>query len=104
MTADEFSATLSDAAPPSGLHLALLALWWDGKGNWRRAHEHAQEDESDPVTAWVHAYLHRKEGDPSNAGYWYRRAGKHVATGDLNAEWRSIVTVLLEAFPPNPNS
>lgn len=104
MTVDEFAATLSGSVPPPGLHLALKALWWDGKGDWQRAHEHAQDDESDPVTAWVHAYLHRKEGDRSNAGYWYRRARKPVATGDLNAEWREIAAALLASFPPNPKS
>lgn len=104
MTIDEFERTLSDPIAPSGLHLALHALWWDGKGNWARAHECAQENEADPVTAWVHAYLHRKEGDLSNAGYWYRRAGKPVATGDLDAEWRAITTALLFSFPSNPRS
>ena len=100
MTIDEFEASLSAPAAPSGLHLALTALWWDGKGNWERAHEYAQEDESDPTTAWVHAYLHRKEGDISNAGYWYRRANRPVGGGDLHAEWRSIATALLASFPP----
>jgi len=104
VTIDEFESSLTDATPPPGLHLALRALWWDGKGNWHRAHEHAQDDESDPVTAWVHAYLHRKEGDRANAAYWYRRAGKPVATGDLNAEWRAITTSLLLSFPPSPRS
>lgn len=104
MTIDEFEASLSDAAMPSGLHLALKALWWDGRGDWERAHEFAQDDESDPITAWVHAYLHRKEGDLSNAAYWYRRAGQPVAAGDLNAEWQEIATTLLASVPPNPRS
>ena len=64
-------------APPASLHLALKALWWDAKGDWNKAHECAQGDEGDPSCDWVHAYLHRKEGDASNAGYWYR----HWETG-----------------------
>jgi hypothetical protein len=55
--------------------VALAGLWWDAKGNWARAHESAQQDEG-PHRAWVHAYLHRKEGDNANAEYWYRRARK----------------------------
>jgi len=74
----------------------LLALWWDGQGNWEQAHEVAQEVE-DPEGAWVHAYLHRKEGDLGNAGYWYRRAGRPPATGALELEWTYIVETLLES-------
>jgi hypothetical protein len=73
----------------------LLALWWDGRGNWEKAHEVAQ-DVDGPDGAWVHAYLHRKEGDASNAAYWYRRAGQPVASGDLRAEWEGMVTALLQ--------
>lgn len=73
----------------------LLALWWDAKGDWERAHEVAQEVEGRDG-AWVHAYLHRKEGDLGNAGYWYRRAGQAVATGDLRDEWERMVMVLLQ--------
>ena len=73
---------------------ALLALWWDAKGDWERAHEVAQDvDEADG--AWVHAYLHRKEGDLGNAAYWYRRAGRAVASGDLRVEWEGIVGEML---------
>ena len=90
MTIVEFEA--ADAGAFDGL---LLALWWDGKGDWARAHEVAQEvDGSDG--AWVHAYLHRKEGDAGNAGYWYRRAGRPVATGELREEWERIVEALLQ--------
>jgi hypothetical protein len=74
---------------------ALLALWWDGKGDWAKAHEIAQ-DVDGVDGAWVHAFLHRKEGDLSNAGYWYRQAGKGVATGDLQVEWEAMVRELLE--------
>jgi hypothetical protein len=65
-----------------------------GKDNWDRAHRLVQ-DEGTSDAAWVHAYLHRVEGDLSNAAYWYRRAGKAVATGSLEAEWGDIVSGLL---------
>ncbi|MEX2271787.1 MAG: hypothetical protein WD690_09965 [Vicinamibacterales bacterium] len=93
MTLDAFRATLSKAAPPA-VNPALTALWWDGKGDWTRAHETAQ-DIDDETGAWVHAYLHRKEGDESNAAYWYRRAKKPVAQDSLESEWARIVEALL---------
>ena len=73
---------------------ALLALWFDERGEWERAHEVAQEMDG-PDGAWVHAYLHRKEGDTINAAYWYRRAGRRVVTGDLKQEWESMAVELL---------
>ena len=93
MTLAEFNATLDSNTPPA-VSPALVALWHDAKGDWSRAHEVAQ-DVDDATGAWVHAYLHRKEGDESNAGYWYRRAGKPVEHGPLDAEWARIVTALL---------
>ena len=95
MGIDEFSATLQGVEPPASLSFALQALWWDRHGDWERAHECVQANESDPASAWVHAYLHRKEGDLSNAAYWYRRARQAVATGELDAEWTSITASLL---------
>ena len=89
MTVKEFEA--ADGKEFTG---ALLALWWNAKGDWERAHEIAQ-DVSGADGAWVHAYLHRKEGDLGNAAYWYRRAGREVATGDLRVEWEGIVGELL---------
>lgn len=89
MTIAEFEA--ADARTLSG---PLLALWWDAHGDWAKAHEAAQEIES-ADGAWVHAYLHRKEGDVGNAAYWYRRAGRPVAKGDLRAEWEAIVGQML---------
>jgi hypothetical protein len=73
---------------------ALLALWWDGKGDWQRAHEIAQNVPG-AEGAWGHAYLHRKEGDTGNAAYWYRQAGRRMPKGDLRGEWEEIVRELL---------
>ncbi len=90
----EFKASLASNEPPAGLSLAMQALWWDAKGDWHKAHACAQaQDDADG--AWVHAYLHRKEGDAFNAGYWYRQAGKPAFTGSLEAEWESLVQALL---------
>jgi hypothetical protein len=75
---------------------ALLALWWEGRGNWERAHKVATEV-AGANGAWVHAYLHRKEGDVGNAAYWYGQAGRKMGSGDLRAEWESIVAELLKA-------
>jgi hypothetical protein len=91
----EFKLSLGSKAPPASLHLALQALWWDAKGDWTKAHECAQADEGEPSCDWVHAYLHRKEGDVSNAAYWYRRAGKPAAKTPLADEWRAIVEALI---------
>ena len=95
MTFDEFHKSLENTTPPAQLTLALAGLWWDGKGDWTRAHESAQQDEG-REGAWVHAYLHRKEGDQGNAAYWYRQAGKPVSRESLEAEWLNIVKALLE--------
>ena len=95
MTLDELRATTTDAAPPAHLPPALTALWHDARGDWTAAHETAQ-DIDDETGAWVHAYLHRKEGDVANAAYWYRRAGQPVETGDLESEWTAIATALLD--------
>ena len=93
MTLGEFRETLSAAAPPP-LPPLLRALWHDAKGCWDEAHRIAQ-DVSGADGAWVHAYLHRKEGDPSNARYWYRQAGCEAATESLEQEWTRIVDTLL---------
>lgn len=89
-----FRASLAGGRPPAGSTLAVAALWWDAKGDWTRAHECAQAQE-DRDGAWVHAYLHRKEGDAGNAAYWYRRAGKPMPTGALEAEWEALVDALV---------
>jgi len=95
MTVDDFRESLTAAQPPAGLTPALVSLWWDAKRDWTRAHESAQQEEG-PEGSWVHAYLHRKEGDEGNAAYWYSRAGKSVCREPLDAEWLSIVKSLLE--------
>jgi hypothetical protein len=94
----DFEASLNGDAPPLQLSSALAALWWDAKNDWDKAHECAQADDG-PDAAWVHAYLHRKEGDLSNAAYWYRRAGRKAAEGTLEAEWRAILGTLTASMP-----
>jgi hypothetical protein len=91
-----FKASLSDAAPAPDLDAPLAALWWAAKGCWDEAHKIVQ-DEATADSAWVHAYLHRVEGDLGNASYWYRRASKPVAIGPLETEWDGIVSALLQA-------
>jgi hypothetical protein len=90
----EFKTSLSGAAPAPGLDAPLAALWWAAKNGWDQAHKLVQ-DESTADAAWVHAYLHRVEGDLGNAGYWYRQAGKPVTTGSLETEWERISAALL---------
>ncbi len=90
MTPDDLRAA---PEPPDG-GAAIEALWWAARGEWTKAHEAAQADDGAPA-AWVHAYLHRVEGDGENAGYWYRRAGKPAAAGPLDEEWGAIAAALL---------
>jgi len=95
MSFAEFQQSLAAAAgPPAGLSPALQALWHDARGDWDRAHACAQEDGS-RAGAWVHAYLHRKEGDDGNAGYWYARAVRPFFQGDAEAEREHIARALL---------
>ena len=93
-----FKQSTASAKPAKGLSQALAALWWDAKGDWDKAHDCAQAQD-DEIGAWVHAYLHRKEGDQSNAGYWYRRARKTPATTALDEEWSLIARSLLAKTP-----
>jgi hypothetical protein len=95
-----FERSLGDSAPPDGLPPLLLALWHERKGGWDRAHRIAQDIDG-PDAAWVHAYLHRREGDEANAGYWYRFAARPVGRGNLDEEWRAIVGALLSAVRPD---
>ena len=90
-----FADSIARPQPPAGLSLALQALWWDAKGDWDNAHKCAQEREDAPGMR-VHAYLHRKEGDLSNAGYWYRPCGAEPSTLTLDAEWEELVRAFLK--------
>jgi len=94
MNLQQFKDSLNNDTPPAGISGPLQALWQAGKGDWKTAHEITQNDDS-VVMAWVHAYLHRDEGDLSNARYWYARAGKPESTASLEAEWAEIVSALL---------
>jgi len=96
MSFEEFQAALAARAAPVGLDGALQGLWHDAKGDWEKAHICAQADKS-PAGAWVHAYLHRKEGDRGNAGYWYARAGRPIPAEKvaLESEWEVIARELL---------
>ncbi len=84
----------TSAEPPKGASGPLAALWHIAKGDWHKAHETVMDDDT-PEAAWVHAHLHRIEGDESNAGYWYRRAGRPHATNEHAAEWEEIAGLLL---------
>jgi hypothetical protein len=91
----DFKASLEGAAPAPDLDAPLAALWWVAKGDWDAAHRLVQ-DEATREAAWVHAYLHRVEGDLGNAGYWYRQAGQPIAKDALEAEWERIASALSE--------
>lgn len=92
---EAFMKSVESGETPVGLDEALLSLWWDGRGDWERAHELAQSAGT-RAGDWVHAYLHRKEGDEGNAGYWYSRGGKPPFNGSLEQEWVAMVRELLE--------
>ena len=85
-----FRASLTSKSPPEAISNHLLALWHDAQGNWELAHECVQS-ESDPLSARIHAYLHRKEGDILNARYWYNRCGEAPFSGSLSDEWNTLV-------------
>lgn len=94
MTFEEFAAAAEARRPLPGEAPPLLrALWHEAAGDWPLAHQLAQEVET-ADGAWVHAYLHRKEGDTGNAAYWYRRAGRPPARGSFEDEWRAIAQAL----------
>ena len=94
MNLSAFKESLSASIPPPGISVYLQALWHDAKENWDKAHELIQ-DIPDKPAAWIHAYLHRKEGDIWNSNYWYSKAGKKRPDISLNEEWQQIVTALL---------
>jgi len=95
MTYNEFKSTLAAAAPKAEWPEALKCLWYDAKGNWEAAHDIAQ-DMHNALGSWLHAYLHRKEGDDFNAGYWYRQSKKSFFSGSLDKEHQELVAFVLE--------
>ena len=95
MTSAEFEQSLTKRSPPRDLAPALAALWWARKGGWDKAHGIVM-DAGGRDAAWVHAYLHRVEGDAGNAAYWYRQAKKPAATGPHEPEWAAIAAALLD--------
>ena len=90
-----FKASINHDAPPEGIERALQALWHQAKGDWHEAHRLAQAQDNQ-TGAWVHAYLHRVEGNNGNAGHWYSRAGKSHSSAPLYEEWEEIVSALLQ--------
>lgn len=94
MTFDDFKNTLSADTPPEGINELLTAQWYAAKGDWERSHSIAQ-DIPDRNGAWIHAYLHRVEGDIGNAGYWYSAAGKPMPNNTLEMEWEELVRAML---------
>ena len=94
VTLDAFRGSVAQAAPHEQLSIPLQAMWWARKGDWDKAHKLVMDDSSGDA-AWVHAYLHRVEGDLPNARYWYRQAGRPAAEVALDAEWCAITEALL---------
>lgn len=94
MNFQEFNDSLTDASPPGGLSVYLQSLWYDGKNDWEKSHEIIQ-DINDKTAAWIHAYLHRKEGDVFNANYWYNRAQRKMPGYALEKEWKEMVEEIL---------
>ncbi len=93
-TLDEFKTSLNSNQPDPDISIQLKSLWYDGKSDWHKAHaliDHLDDRES----AWVHAYLHRKEGDIWNADYWYRKAQKKRPDVSLDDEWEALVAEFL---------
>lgn len=97
MIFEKFQEICAQEAPPEELNPLLTAMWHDFRGDWDSAHSLAQ-DVPTSDGSWVHAYLHRKEGDPANASYWYSRAGKPKPDISLEKEWEQISRVLLDIY------
>jgi hypothetical protein len=94
MTFEEFNASLQHTAPPAQMSAVLQSLWHQGKGDWEASHNIAQDIHTNDGS-WIHAHLHRAEGDLGNASYWYHRANKPVSKKSLSDEWEEIVRALL---------
>ncbi len=95
MNINDFMASLAQVNPPAGISPYLQSLWLDKKNDWEGAHQ-AVQDINDKTSAWIHAYLHRKEGDNGNARYWYNRADKEMPALSLEEEWKRIAEALLD--------
>jgi hypothetical protein len=93
-TVQQFTDSLALDQPPADLEAPIVGLWWDAKGDWDTAHR-CVDHLDDPAGKRVHAYLHRKEGDLSNAAYWYWRTGRSVPDLSLEAEHALLVKELL---------
>ena len=91
-----FKESLKENNPDTKLSDNARALWFAGKGNWNKAHEIVQ-DLPDSVASLIHAFLHRQEGDISNARYWYARAGSKMPDSTLDEEWETLVRIALES-------
>jgi hypothetical protein len=94
MTVQEFKSSLSEGEPPKNLTPILKSLWYDGKGDWQGAHNIAQDIHTHEGS-WIHAYLHRKEGDNGNASYWYSKASRSMPTLSLQEEWEELVRTFI---------
>ena len=94
MQLDEFMQSIKEETPPEGLSEPLQAMWHARKGNWDKAHNIAQSISTE-LGSWIHAYLHRVEGDLSNAGYWYRKGNQPPHTGSTEMEADDIVNSIL---------
>jgi hypothetical protein len=94
MDLDEFRSSIGSGQMPSGLSPFAESLWYDGSGDWKGAH-HRIQDIKGPKAALIHAYLHRKEGDLGNAGYWYGQAGRAMPASSLETEWEALVKEIL---------
>jgi hypothetical protein len=95
MKFDEFKSAISSPAPPAEVSIYLKALWYDANNDWEQSHNIIQEYDT-KTASWIHAYLHRKEGDPGNASYWYQKAGRKMPGYELGKEWEEIVKQLLD--------
>ena len=93
MNSQDFQDSLKERNPPTEWTNTLIALWYDGKEDWQAAHE-LVDGQNDEHSKWIHAYLHRKEGDDWNAGYWYRQAGKPFPEISLKEEHQTLVAAL----------
>lgn len=94
MNFDTFKQSLTANTPPADSNIYLQSLWYDAKGDWDKAHTLIQ-DLTDKTAAWIHAFLHRREGDVFNANYWYTKAGKRMPGYALEQEWEELAKAML---------